>query len=198
MKKLVAMLLATMMVFALCACGQDETETEGMANPVHECSYEELVEVTGIDIAAPEAATDVTYSYIDMEDADPIAQVQFTFEGHAYNYRCQSTTVTSLMTEITDQGATIADDLIESLQEGINVGQQLAGIYYDEWSGGAAVEVQDREGIVAYNDGEAGFIAWLDVVPGFMYSLSMNEDCTQDLLMTTADEIFVPMQGEVG
>lgn len=206
MKKLLAIMMSLAMVFAMCACSKTEEPAEepsaGMVNPVHECTYEELVQTTGLDIKAPADAEDVVYSYIEADGIETIAQVQFEYKDMDFCYRAQSTGATSIMSDVADDGFVEAEDLVKSLADGINVGEVLSGMQ-NNWSASAAVDVfpagdneAGREGICAWNEGEAGFISWLDVVPGILYSLSIDDDCTQDALMNTANEIFVPMQGE--
>ena len=197
MKKLLVVLLSAMMVFSMCACGAKEEEQPdaGLPNPITECTQQEMIEATGIELAAPPEADNVVYSYITIPDQEPIAQVTFTVIEDDYCYRAQSTAATSIMTGIDDKGMTIADNIEDALKSGINIGAALSGMHY-EWKAAASVDVQYCEGICAFNEGKEGFIAWLDVVPGILYSLSMDKGCTQDHLMTMANAIFVPAQGD--
>ena len=198
MKKFSVAMLAVVMAFAMCACGnktgEESTEVE---NPVTECTYEELLEKTGLDIAAPEKAEDVTYAYIAIEGAEPIAQVEFTLDDQEYCYRAQATAATSIMTEIDADGQLVAaDTLEEALKSGISIGATLSGLNYD-WEACASIDIAHCDGIAAFNDGKAGFVAWLDVAPGILYSLGVNDNCSQDELMKMAEAVFVPMQGDV-
>ena len=194
MKKLLVTLLALVMAFTMCACG-NKTDGEEIANPVTECSYDEMFEKTGIPINAPEGAEDVAYAYIDMENADPIGQVVFTVDGKTYCYRAQSTGATSIMDSVGEDGFYLEENLQNALNEGVNVGAALSGMNY-EWKAGASIDINYCDGVAAFNDGKAGFVAWLDVVPGILYSLGMEDDCSQDLLMNMAESIFVPVQGD--
>ena len=193
MKKIIVLVLAFAMVFTLCACGSKKSA--GMPNPIHECSREELMEATGIVLDAPEGATDASYLYI---DTDPrISQVTFKLDGKEYCYRAQPTNALSISSSANGTDASGAD-LLKSLNDCTNVGAVLSGMH-NEWKSAALVDLaSSREGVVAFNDGKDGFIAWLDVVPGVLYSLSMDKGASQDLLMDTADACFVPLQGEVG
>lgn len=183
MKKILVLLMAMMMTLAMCACGNDAAEeTSEVANPVHECTQQEMLEVTGMSLDAPEGATDVEYGYIENGE-EPIAEVEFEFNDIDYCYRAQSTGETSLGTD---------------MSKAIETGSALAGLNY-EFKAGALVDApQGREGIYAYNEGKAGFICWLDVVPGVLYSLSVEEDASIAALLDFAETVFVPMQGEVG
>lgn len=199
MKKATAFILAAVMAFSLCACGQkQETEDQaaGLANPVHECDHDEMVEKTTADIDAPAGAENVRYSYIDNE-GEPVAQVEFTLDGKEYCYRAQSTAITSIMSDVEGNKEATPADLMKMLADGTNVGAALSGMYYN-WESGASTMVADRDAVCGFNEGKAGFIAWLDVVPGYLYSLSMDDGCTQELLQNTAEACFVPMQGNVG
>ncbi|MBQ0041678.1 MAG: hypothetical protein KBS56_06590 [Clostridiales bacterium] len=195
MKKFLVVMLSLMMVFAMCACGEKEESSE-VANPVIECTYDELIEKGGVDIKAPENAEDVQYSYIEADGQEMISQVAFTVDGKEFCYRAQPTGITNIMAN-TDGTEVSMDKLVDALNDGTQIGAALSGLNY-EWSACASVDVDYCEGICAFNEGEAGFIAWLDVAPGILYSLGMDNGCTQDLLMDTANDIFVPVQGNVG
>lgn len=195
MKKILATLVAVILAFTMCACGNKAGDGAEITNPVTECTYDEMFDKTGIDINAPEDAEDVVYAYIEMENADPIGQVEFTVEGKEYCYRAQSTAATSIMNSIGDDGFYMAENILNALNEGVNVGAALSGLNY-EWKASATIDIGHCEGIAAFNDGAAGFVSWLDVAPGILYSLGMEDGCNQDLLMTMAEEIFVPVQGD--
>lgn len=195
MKKSILFLLVLSMLLGLCACGSKKpVESSGMPNPVHECTKEELGAATGIFLDAPEGATDVSYFYIDSADA-PISQVFFKLDGKEFCYRAQPTSYTSITATVSD-AVVETTDLMDSLNKSTNIGASLAGMYGD-WEMAALVDVAgSREGVVALNDGKAGFISWLDVVPGVLYSLSVDKKASQPLLMDTAELCFVPLQGD--
>lgn len=196
MKKFLVVMLSMVMVFAMCACGAKEESSSGMPNPVTECTYEELIEKGCVDIKAPENAEAVQYSYIEADGQETIAQVVFTVDGKEFCYRAQPTDITSIMSNV-DGTEVSLDKIQEALNAGTQIGAALSGLNYD-WECCATVDVSYCDGICAFNDGDAGFITWLDVAPGILYSLGMTGDCTQDLLMDTAAAIFVPVQGNVG
>lgn len=197
MKKLLVVMLSALMVFAMCGCGaKEESSDSGVVNPVHECTAEELLEVTGMDLAAPEGAENAACAYIDVENEEPIAQLTFTLDGKEYCYRAQSTGITSIMSNA-DGSEVSMDKLQDAMNTGTQIGAALSGLNY-EWGCCATVDVDYCDGICAFNEGKAGFITWLDVAPGILYSLGMDDGCTQDLLMDTAADIFVPVQGNAG
>jgi len=198
-KKFLAILLALVFAFAMCACGDDADDDgqTGVANPIVETDQAGILEATGIEIAAPEGAEDVEYSYIKgTEDGQqPIAQVEFEFEDNDYCYRIQMTDQLSMYGGEPGEEANL-EELMKTLNDGTNVGAQLSGMYY-EWEASGTTVVDYCDGVFAFNQGDEGFISWLDVVPGALYCLSMEDDCTQDLLDQMAAKLFVPMQGDV-
>ena len=197
--KILALIMAGAMMIGMCACGSSEEPADDNANaenPIHECTYEEMMEATGIDISAPDESEDVVYSYIDAAEKDgyPIAQVEFTCGDKEYCYRAQSTNVTSMTADV-EGNEVDPSKLLESLQDCTNAGATLGGMYC-KWDAGATIDIDGRDGVVAFNEGKEGMIAWLDVVPGIMYSLTTEENANQQDLMAMAEMLFVPMQGE--
>lgn len=193
-----ALVMAVSMSLCFCSCGSEEPAEEeaGMPNPVHECeSADDIAQATGISLDAPEGAEDVAYSYIDAaeEDGYPIAQVLFTLDGQEFCYRCQMTDELSI-TGITDEEAD-PEDLTQELNDQTKIGAELAGMYC-EWECSATTMVSYCDAVCAFNEGKEGFVAWLDVVPGALYSLSVDKGAKQDVLAKTAEKCFVPMQGD--
>lgn len=197
--------LAVVLSVSLCGCGSTgETSAEtapkeehfaGMANPLHECAEGELVTVTGIGLEAPEGAKNVKYFYIDTGN-NPISQVLFDLDGKSFCYRAQSTAVTSI--EAFAEGADPAEELGEALSRCVNVGAALSGMHYD-WKTAERTDVAgSRKAVMGYNDGKEGFISWLDVVPGVLYSLSVDQGASGACLTEMAELCFVPLQGDVG
>ena len=68
---------------------------------------------------------------------------------------------------------------------------------YCNWEAGALIDIDGRDGVCAFNVGDEGMMAWLDVAPGIMYSLTVEDDANQDDMMAMAEMIFVPLQGDV-
>lgn len=195
LRKTLALTLAVVMSLMFTACTKETAEEEStqIANPVHDCTFDEMLSTTNIDISAPDGAEDIVYSYIDgTEESAAVAQVVFTLDGTEFCYRAQMTDVTSL-------GGSDSEEVVDPQAEAdamIELTTPLSGMY-EEWSAAVGYMVSDRDAIIALNEGKSGYIAWLDVVPGVMYSLSVNNGATQDLLANTAEAIFVPLQGEV-
>ncbi len=118
MKKLTALLLAALMIFALCACGNDDepAENEGnnqMVNPMVEVDETELQNALGVALDAPEGAENVKYFLI----SGVLGEVQFDYKNSSYTYRAQKTDefedisgvyFTTPETNDSDAGCTIA------------------------------------------------------------------------------------------
>lgn len=202
MKKILSIFLALSLIFVMTSCFEDDFEDQDLseiANPITACkSAEELTQATGISIDAPEGATEVSYSYIDsgVAGAPLVAQVEFSLDDNQYCYRAKETAATTLYSAVeTDEDAE-QEELSEMMEDTVEECGEFAGLY-DEWKASASVDVAlTREGVVAFNKGGSGFIAWLDVAPGALYCLSMTNGASQTLLMQIAEKTFVPMQGE--
>lgn len=50
--------------------------------------------------------------------------------------------------------------------------------------------------VLSYNEGGEGKIIWFDVVPGMVYSLSMDSSASRTALMSAALALFEPAQGD--
>ena len=144
-----------------------EGSEASMPNPVMQVDEAQQLELTGVVLNAPEGAEDVSRTVI-LEDEHPIATVSFTYEGRTYDYRCQST--------------------------GEFEPVDITGLYFD-WTDEQKGEVQGREAIIRTCD-EAGCILWLDVAPGFTYSLSCSGGVDADTLSSVANLVFEELQGD--
>lgn len=194
MKKFMSKAMILTMVAAI-ACGatacststvQDtsaDVTTEAMAeiaNPVRESSQDEIERLFAITMQAPEGAEDVRYSIIDTED-QTIAQMDFKLDGKEMCLRATPTTITNI-----NRAANV-----EAGPESANI----SGLYYD-WSYIGVDQVYDYAAVVRISDEKAGYIGWLDIVPGILYNLSMKEDATPEDLAKYANMTFVPYDGE--
>ena len=56
-------------------------------------------------------------------------------------------------------------------------------------------DIKGRSGMFCL-DKKTGFIAWVDIVPGFVYNLCMKDNADSEILMNLAEKVFVPMQGD--
>ena len=186
-------LAAMMLTFCSCGKKQEEKISAGMPNPIHECTKEELGKVTGIPLEAPDGASDERYCYIDPEGL-AISQVSFTLDGKDWCYRAQPTSCLSIEANV-DENASVKD-LAAALDDCTNIGAALSGMHY-KWECVSLLDIaESRDAVAAFNEGKEGFVAWLDVVPGVLYSLSVEKGASQTLLTDTAERCFVPLQGE--
>ena len=129
----------------------------------------ELVEELGYNVAvAPDSATDITYDAFLINDLT-VAETTFVSDGIRYSYRMAATSeVSSDFADISGTG-----ELYE-IQKTSNVGWCPAKIYYTENS--------------------CGKIIWFDIVPGLLYSLSMETNASEEALLSLAHELFQPAQ----
>ncbi len=144
MKRIFALILALLAVFALCACGTEPVsdsepvgneENVGLANPMQESSQDALKSSTGYNLIAPEGATDCAWFEIAGEPV--IAELNFTLDGKEYCLR-----------------AVAGDGLDES----------VSGMYYD-WAtvtDGASTEGEPTSFSVTETGAEAVFACYHD------------------------------------
>lgn len=195
-KNLLITMLIVVFAFAACACGADSDETsENVANPFVEVENSDAIcEATGMSLDAPKGASDIKYSYCKNEDDSiSFAQVEFEYDGDVYCYRCQNSgDLTSLEPDIDGK---IGDDLTAEVNKPVEIGAALAGLNY-KWKTAGGCEIAERYAVCALNEGDAGFVAWLDVAPGILYSIGMDDNADQQKLIDTASLAFIPMQGE--
>lgn len=129
----------------------------------------EIVEELGYNVAiAPEAATDITYDAFRINNL-AVAETTFLLDGIRYSYRMAATYETSLpFADISGTGTNYENHITSK------VGWCPAELYYTETG--------------------AGKIIWFDIVPGLLYSLSMENGASEKALLTPARELFSPAQ----
>lgn len=185
MKRTAAILLTAALTVSLCACGgnsdtssaQSDQEVQSgqtsqsdpgsmvtqVQNPVYEVTKEELASMSGIDLAAPEEAENVRYSYIEMGEEPPIAQVDFQMNGADAFLRAQTSQV---------------DQLID-----------ISGLYY-KWNQTKDCQIGAYDGTVSVNQREkVGYVSWLDTDAGIIYNLGMTKDASADALVDLSNTI---------
>ena len=130
-----------------------------------------LAKDLGIDFStAPEGAEDVTVDAFE-QDGLTVAQTQFTYSGIRYAYRTASTPEVTL-TDISGQQA--------------------------QYTQTAQFQVSWCNAQLSFTPDGSGKILWLDVVPGLVYSLSVEQGASAQALTDMANTLFVPAQGDVG
>lgn len=196
MKKALTLALTLLMaagIMMLCACSSDKVDTQeetggatgGVPNPLEESSEEGLIEITGIDLPAPEGAENVEYFYYRIEP--PLAEMRFTLNGTDAVLRGQPTDLTSFPLS--------GEEVLESIRNGEfpENAADISGMYYS-WDYYSSQNIKGCEA-QCFLQGDAGIICWIDVVPGVAYSISMEYGATEERLLEMANAAFVPLQG---
>lgn len=131
----------------------------------------QLLSATGLDVAvAPNNAQDITYDAFSLGELT-VAETSFVFNGVACRYRMAATL------ELQEDFADISglDIPFESAAEG---------------------EVRWCAAKLSFNEGGQGKIVWFDLVPGILYSLSVDSGASESSLLQLANELFEPAQGD--
>jgi hypothetical protein len=131
----------------------------------------EVLLLTGLDLAnAPSGAKNIQYQVFPYEDLI-LAETTFTYENTHCSYRMAATL------EIDENYADISgtNDNFEITIPG-DVAYCLAKL--------------------SYTPSDQGKIIWFDVVPGILYSLTMEDNASEDTLLSLANELFEPAQGD--
>ncbi len=132
---------------------------------------QEIVEKIGFQMdVAPEGAEDIIYNAFTL-DGLTVAETCFTLDGIRYSYRMAATYETS---------RDFAD---------------ISGAA-DAYKVNTDAEVSWCPARLSYTEGGSGKIVWFDVVPGILYSLSMDDGASADALTGMAAQIFAPAQGD--
>ena len=130
-----------------------------------------ILKATGLDVTvAPDHAENVTYNAFRM-DGLTIAETTFQIDGITYAYRMAGTR-----------------ELMENFAD-------ISGMA-DPFDHVAAGEVYWCRAKVIFNEGEQGKILWFDLVPGILYSMTMDTGASEEALLEMANSLFVPAQDE--
>ncbi len=181
-RKCIALIIALALCIILSGCTEPVGQAQegpvfeqdsqlNIINPIKQMSRQELVESCGINLGEPEGAKELEYSLIRLKDQKPIAQLRFTLDGHELCLRAQVVDTTSAAGDI-------------------------SGLYY-EWDVEQHVFVSMNYAVACLKD-DLGYIKWIDMAPGIQYSLSMTEGADVDSLVSMAEAVFHPVQGDVG
>lgn len=132
----------------------------------------QILRATGLNVAvAPADARNITYNAFLLEGLT-VAETTFELDGITYAYRMAAT---------------------------MELGEDFADI-----SGIDSPFAESIEGQVLwcraklrFDRGGRGKVVWFDVVPGILYSLSMDDGADEAALLDLATELFVPAQEEI-
>ena len=129
----------------------------------------QILRATGLNVTvAPEDAENITYNAFRL-DGLTVAETTFQIDGITYVYRMAATM-----------------ELLENFAD-------ISGMDgpFDEIAAG---EVYWCRAKLNFNEGGQGKILWFDLVPGILYSMSMDRDASREALLDMANGLFIPAQ----
>lgn len=129
----------------------------------------EILRTTGLNMTdAPENAENITYNAF-LLDGLTVAETTFQMNGITYAYRMSATL-----------------ELLEDFKD-------ISGLTepFDQIAAGEVLWCRAK---ISFNEGGQGKIIWFDVVPGILYSLSMDSGASEEALLELANQLFVPAQ----
>lgn len=129
----------------------------------------QILRATGLDVTvAPAEAKNITYNAFRL-DGLTVAETTFQIDGVTYAYRMAATM-----------------ELLENFTD-------ISGMDgpFDEIAAG---EVYWCRAKLNFDEGGQGKILWFDLVPGILYSMSMDRDASRETLLEMANDLFVPAQ----
>ena len=131
----------------------------------------EVLLLTGLELAsAPTNAENIQYRVFSYQNL-VIAETTFLYNDTLCAYRmAASQEITEYVTDISELDITFSSVIPA------NVNYCLAKL--------------------SFNPNQEGKIIWYDVVPGITYSLSVDSNATEELLLQLANELFEPAQGD--
>jgi len=148
---------------------QGEEQMVGMANPMKEVTAKELSDKLGFGFNIPKGAKNVQYFIYN----DEMGEARFELDGVEFTARMKPAG------EFTD----------------------ISGMYYT-WNTTEDGKIKNRPAKFMRYIGEDGYkdvMLWFDTVPGIMYSLTAQaKDLDGFDIQAVAEEMFVPLQGDVG
>ncbi len=152
----------------------EDGETSPEAVMLTESDRQGVLETTGFDIAAPEGATDVLYSYT---DGGTLAQISYSLDDATWIYRMQ---MTDKLTDVS--GLSYDWSLTE---EGTVSGREA--MYYVYSDGDLNKDLFD----------DVQMVNWYDAVTGVSYSLAVTRSDLNGMdLQVYAEDLYVPLQSE--
>ena len=131
----------------------------------------QILRATGLDVTvAPENAENITYNAFPLAGLT-VAETTFQLDGVTYAYRMAGTL-----------------ELLDNFAD-------ISGMEDDAFQQIAAGKVYWCRAKVFFNEGGEGKILWFDVVPGILYSMTMDSGASQEALVDMANSLFEPAQG---
>lgn len=173
MKKLIALLLAAVILVCCAYCAfADEAGTAVSGTPsvgMPNPLSEASVKgiLEAIGVELPAPDFANSASWFVINGNPRIGELRFSVGGQNYVYRVAA----------------------------MNAFDDISGMYYT-WTETSTARVGYNEAKVSLIRDEQGVIQWYDVVPGLMYSLSVDSGADAALLAETANAIYAPVQGD--
>lgn len=131
----------------------------------------EVLNATGMNVTvAPAEAEQITYNVLMLGDMT-VAETTFVLNDIKYSYRMAATM---------------------ELKEDFDDLSELEGSFEHQTAG----NVQWCPAKISFTEGGQGKIIWFDVVPGILYSLTMDKGADENELINMAHELFEPAQGD--
>ena len=129
----------------------------------------QILRATGLDVTvAPKGAENITYNAFRL-DGLTVAETTFQLDGITYAYRMAGTM-----------------ELLEDFKD-------ISGMT-ESFAQTAAGEVFWCRAKIRFDAGGQGKILWFDLVPGILYSLSMDNGASAEALLDMANGLFEPAQ----
>ena len=170
MKRVLILLLAFAALLAGCGLAGEEGKLQ-TTNPLRESTAEGILQELGIGFSAPEDVEELQYFIIDTQDGS-IAEMRFRRDNALCVCRVQAA-------EIPERGV-----------------PDISGMFFD-WENDSTAMVGYNEALLNWNEGAEGVIRWYDYAPGLLYSVSVSADARMDRLVSLAEELYIPVQGDV-
>ena len=129
----------------------------------------QILRATGLNVTvAPDNAENITYNAFRM-DGLTVAETTFQIDGITYAYRMAGTS--ELLENITDISG--LDGSFDHI---------------------AAADIYWCRAKVIFDDGGQGKVLWFDLVPGILYSVTMDSGASEEALLDMAISLFEPAQ----
>lgn len=163
---IISIIICGALIFMFLGIKNKDKTALSIPNPMTKASPELLINQLGVNFLVPQGAENVSYHII----ADKIAQMSFTINDSEVTARIQPS----------------------------NQFEDISGMYYN-WSFQEDCNIgwcQGRLFLTTSDKKNIGLCLWYDVVPGLMYSLSIDSNATKEQLIQLAQAVYKPAQGD--
>ena len=166
MKKIIALVMAAVMILSMTVYGTAAPENVTLINDAkYDMDAQALLEATGMSLSELEAiADDIRYNGIALS-TDPIAEAEFVINGYHMRLRVKPI-----------------------LEVRLEEAEDISGLYY-EWKEVRETEVSYCSAILRSCDNITS-VLWLNIVPGILYSLSSEDNVPMEEMNEIAAAVF--------